>query len=50
MNINIPVQLHNNFKAAAALQGEDMTTALLRFIEDYVKEHQSAPARKGRRQ
>jgi hypothetical protein len=49
VNINIPVQLHNNFKAAAALQGEDMTTALLRFIEDYVEKHEAAQAKKGRR-
>ena len=50
MNINIPVQLHNNFKAAAALQGEDMTTALLRFIEDYIKKHEATQDKKGRRQ
>lgn len=49
MNINIPIQLHNGFKAAAALQGEDMTTALLRFIEDYVKKHEDAQAKKERR-
>ena len=48
MNINIPIETHNSFKAAAALRGEDMTTVLLRAIEDYVEKYQPAPAKKGR--
>ncbi len=49
MNINIPIETHNSFKAAAALKGEDMTTVLLRFIEDYVQKSQTGTTRKGRR-
>jgi hypothetical protein len=49
VNINIPIQTHNSFKAAVALRGEDMTTVLLRFIEDYVEKHQAATTKKGRR-
>ena len=47
MNINIPVQLHNSFKAASAARGENMTDVLLEFIEDYVTKH--GPKPKGRR-
>ena len=36
MNINIEVDLHNAFKAAAAARGENMTDVLLAWIEDYV--------------
>jgi hypothetical protein len=49
VNINIPIETHNSFKAAAALKGEDMTTVLLRFIEDYVQKSQTGTTRKGRR-
>lgn len=48
VNINIPIQTHNSFKAAAALRGEDMTTVLLRAIEEYVEKYQAGTARKGR--
>ena len=50
MNINIPIQTHNSFKAVTAARGENMTDVLLKFIEDYVEKHQPAPAKKGRRQ
>lgn len=50
MNINVPTDLHNSFKAATAAQGVDMTTVLLEYIENYVARHGSAaPKQKGRR-
>ena len=48
VNINVEVNLHNAFKAATAAQGVDMTTVLMKFIQDYVAKHGIA-ARKGRR-
>jgi hypothetical protein len=47
MNLNVPIELHNAFKAATAAQGLNMTDELLKFIEDYVAKH--APKPKGRR-
>ena len=49
MNLNVPVDLHNAFKAATAAQGMNMTDVLMAYIEEYVAQH-SQPARKGRRQ
>jgi len=49
VNINIPIELHNQFKAAAATRGENMTDVLLKTIQQYVEKHGTAPARKGRR-
>lgn len=49
MNLNVPVELHDSFKAATAAQGENMTDVLLRFIEDYVAKNGVAPKKKGRR-
>lgn len=46
MNLNVPVGLHNNFKAVTAAQGENMTNVLLEFIKNYVAKHSSP---KGRR-
>jgi hypothetical protein len=48
MNLNVPVDLHNAFKAATAAQGMNMTDVLMAYIEEYVSQH-SQPARKGRR-
>ncbi len=48
VNLNISVELHNRFKSLTAAQGENMTDVLLRFIDDYVREHTS-PKPKGRR-
>ncbi len=45
MNLNVPVELHNNFKSVTAAQGKDMTTVLLEFIKSYVVKN----APKGRR-
>jgi hypothetical protein len=33
VNINIPTELHNSFKAATAAQGLEMTVVLLEFIK-----------------
>jgi hypothetical protein len=49
MNLNVPVDLHNAFKAATAAQGMDMTHVLLAYIEEYVSQH-SQSTKKGRRQ
>ena len=48
MNLNVPVELHNRFKAATASQGMNMTDVLMAYIEDYVAQH-SQPGKKGRR-
>jgi len=48
MNLNVPVELHNAFKAATAAKGQNMTDELLKFIESYVIKY--APKPKGRRQ
>jgi hypothetical protein len=47
MNLNVPVELHNAFKAATAVRGQNMTDELLKFIESYVAKH--VPKPKGRR-
>jgi hypothetical protein len=50
MNLNVPVPLHNAFKAATAAQGQNMTDELLKFIQDYVNEYESKSKQsKGRR-
>lgn len=36
MNLNIPLALHNAFKAATAAQGKNMTDVLAEFIQQYV--------------
>lgn len=36
MNLNVPVELHNNFKATTAAQGLNMTDVLMEFIKGYV--------------
>jgi hypothetical protein len=47
LNLNVPVDLHNNFKAATAAQGLNMTDVLLAYIQSYVDKHAAKP--KGRR-
>ena len=49
VNINIPTELHNSFKAATAAQGLEMTVVLMQFIEKYVAESGYALKRKSRR-
>jgi len=46
MNLNVPVKLHNAFKAATAAQGENMTDELLKFIRSYIDKHASKPTRR----
>ena len=46
MNLNVPVDLHNAFKAATAARGQNMTDELLKFIQDYVAKHESKPKRR----
>lgn len=48
MNLNVPVDLHNSFKAATAAQGINMTDVLLKHIQEYVDKYSSKG--KGRRQ
>ena len=50
VNINVEVKLHNEFKAATAAKGTDMTSVLFEFIQNYVAKHGSTtPQQKGRR-
>jgi hypothetical protein len=49
MNLNVPIDLRNSFKASTAAQGLDMTTVLLKFIEAYVDKHSSSPKNQKRR-
>jgi hypothetical protein len=39
MNMNVPKELHDAFKAASAARGERMTDVLLEYIEQYVKKN-----------
>ena len=48
MNLNVPTELHNSFKAATAAQGLDMTTVLLEFIGNYVSKQGATPSKKRR--
>jgi hypothetical protein len=47
MNLNVPVELHNNFKSLTAAQGQNMTDVILQLIVDYINDH--SPKSKGRR-
>ena len=46
MNLNVPIDLHNSFKAVTAAQGLNMTDVLMEFIKSYVAKNSP----KGRRQ
>ena len=48
MNMNVPKDLHDAFKAATAARGERMTDVLLKHIEEYVNKYGVQP-KKGRR-
>ena len=48
VNMNIPRDLHDAFKAAAAARGERMTDVLLKHIAEYVQKYGVQP-KKGRR-
>ena len=45
LNVNLPVLLHNRFKAVTAARGENMTDVLMEYIKAYVEKH----SLKGRR-
>ena len=47
MNLNVPIDLHNQFKSVTASQGQNMTNVLLEFIQNYVEKYANKP--KGRR-
>ncbi len=50
MNLNVPVDLHNAFKATTAAQGKNMTDVLMEYIQNYVAKHgPSTKESKGRR-
>jgi Tfp pilus assembly major pilin PilA len=49
MNLNVPVDLHDAFKAATAAQGQNITDILIKFVQDYVAKNGVQPAKKGRR-
>ena len=48
LNVIVPIELHNSFKATTAAKGENMTDVLMEFIQTYV--NKNAPKPKGRRQ
>jgi hypothetical protein len=37
LNLNIPDDLHKRFKSVCALEGKDMTTIIIRIVEEYVE-------------
>ena len=47
MNLNVPADLHNSFKAATAAKGLNMTDVLMEYVKDYVAKNSPKP--KGRR-
>ena len=49
LNINVPFELHNSFKAATAARNENMTDVLLKCIEDYVARYGYDPRPKKER-
>jgi ParG len=46
MNLNVPVAVHNSFKAATAAQGKNMTDVLMDFIKAYVAKNSPKGRRK----
>ena len=51
MSLIIPHELHQDFKAACAMEGKGMTKVLLEFVAQFVQEHLPAarPGKKGGR-
>jgi len=45
MNLNVPIELHNAFKAACAQRGEQMSEVLLKFIRRFVQRPEETLAR-----
>ncbi len=46
MNLNVPLELHNNFKSVTAAQGQNMTDVLMEFIKAYVAKNSPKGRRK----
>lgn len=46
MNLNVPVELHNSFKAVTAARGQNMTDVLMEFIQNYVAKNAPKPTRR----
>ena len=38
INVEIPIELHNQFKARAAINGEKMKSLILEWVKKYVAE------------
>jgi len=49
LNMNVPRDLHDAFKAAAAAEGRQMTDVLMDYIRKYVEQHQPDRGRRGGR-
>lgn len=49
LNMNVPRDLHDAFKSAAAAEGKQMTDVLMDFIRKYVDQHQPGGLRRGGR-
>ncbi len=49
MNLNVPVELHNSFKAITASQGQNMTDVLMEFIQNYVAKNSPSSKQPKRR-
>ena len=47
LNMNVPRELHDAFKAATAAEGQQMTDVLLQFIRDYVERRPAGQQRRG---
>jgi hypothetical protein len=48
MNLNVPIEIHNAFKAATAARGVNMTDVLMEHIQQYIAKYGSKQP-KGRR-
>ncbi len=46
MNMLVPRTLHDQFKAACASRGQQMTDVLLAYIEQYVTKYGTQPKKK----
>ena len=47
LNMNVPKDLHDRFKAATAAEGKQMTDVLMEFIIDYVNRRPASKPRRG---
>ncbi|MGO9442702.1 MAG: plasmid partition protein ParG [Terriglobales bacterium] len=47
LNMHVPRDLHDAFKAATAAEGQQMTDVLLDYIRRYVEQHQPTKWRRG---